>query len=187
MALPFRFGDLTLRFANVRPWADAAVGSQLNRCAVCMAYTLQLAPSAGDASIADIPGVKSTFTAAGPVKYGPSPASPAFGGTPDTPYGSYFFIRAAELLPRVQRAFGQADVRGPSNTVWPKVQGRKGVIYLEHSYQTEGDKKWSLIPWLYAPMSGGHWDLFDGFVMVAEKHPIADNTHEGDMHFWLAR
>lgn len=75
MSLPFRFSDLTSRFANVRPWAAKAVGSSLNRCAICMAYTLQIAPSTGDASIADIPGVKSTFTAAGPIKYGPSPTS----------------------------------------------------------------------------------------------------------------
>jgi hypothetical protein len=186
MSLPFRFSDLTTRFANVRPWAAKAVGSSLNRCAICMAYTLQLTPSAGDASIADIPGVKSTFTAAGPVKYGPSPTSAAVGGNPGAPYSSYFFIRAAELLPRVQRAYGEPDVRGRSDTVWRDVEGRKGVIYLEHCYQTEGDKTFS-IPSLYEPMSGGHWDLFDGFLMVLEKHSIADNTHQGNMNFWLAR
>ena len=187
MSLPFRFSDLTARFANVRPWAAKAVGSSLNRCAICMAYTLQIAPSTGDVSIADIPGVKSTFTAAGPIKYGPSPTSATVGGTPGTPYGSYFFIRAAELLPRVRRAFGEPDVRGRFDTVWQQVQGRKGVIYLENCYQTEGDKAFSVIPFLYEPMSGGHWDLFDGFVMVTEKVSIADNTHQGNMNFWLAR
>jgi hypothetical protein len=152
-----------------------------------MAYTLQIAPSLGDVSIADIPGVKSTFTAAGPVKNGPSPTSAAVGGSPGAPYGSFFFIRAAELLPRVQRAYGQPNVRGRSDLVWQQVQGHKGVIYLENCYQTEGDKKFSVIPWLYQPMSGGHWDLFDGFVMVAENIPIAENTHQGNMNFWFAR
>jgi hypothetical protein len=187
MSLPFRFDDLMTRFADVRPWAKTAVGEGMNRCAICMGYTLQITPSAGDASITEIPGVKSTFSAAGPIKAGPSPTSAAVGGIPAAaPYTSYFFIRATDLLPRVLRAYGRPDVQGVSKVVWPSVIGRKGVLHLERCYQTEGDKSMS-IPWLYESTSGGHWDLFDGFIMVAQGLGIRGTDHPGIMNFWAAR
>jgi hypothetical protein len=96
------------------------------------------------------------------------------------------FIRAAELLPRVQRAFGRADVEGPGNLVWPRVEGRKGIIYIEDCYPTNGDKRWT-IKGIYEPTSGDHWDLFDGIMMVAEKAWIRNNKHASTMHFWQAR
>jgi hypothetical protein len=185
MSLPFRFGELTVRFANVRAWAEKAVGSGMNRCAICMGYTLQIAPSAEDGSVAALSGVEASVTAAGPIKAGPSPR-PAVGGAPGTPYGGYFFIRAAELLPRVLRAYGPPDVQGRADQVWPRVMGQKGVIYLENCYQTDGDKRLSAIPWLYQPSSGDHWDLFDGFALVAEKISISGNTHKGTLNFWRA-
>ncbi|MBI5559298.1 MAG: hypothetical protein HY885_16870 [Deltaproteobacteria bacterium] len=187
MSLPFRYDNLTTRYATVRPWAEKAVGANINRCAICMAYTLQISPSPGDTSIADLPSDKAKFAAAGPVKHGPSLTGPRMGGKAGGTYSGLFFIRATELFQRVQRAFGQPDVQGRSDSVWRQVQGRKGVIYLANCYQTEGDKKFSVIPWLYQPMSGGHWDLFDGFIMVAEKIAIAGNTHQGNLYFWNAR
>lgn len=182
MSLPFRFDDLSERFSVVRPWAKTAVGDTLNRCAVCMAYTLQISPSPGDASLASLGSdIQKSVAAAGRVARGPSPISAR------DPYTGLFFIRASELFPRIKRAFGEPDISGESSSIWPQVVGRKGVMYLEKCYQTEGDKRLSKIPWLYSPMSGGHWDLFDGYLMVAEKHPIANNTHTGTMNFWIAR
>ena len=185
MPVPFRFEDLRARFTAVRPWAETAVGEAVNRCAICMAYTLQITPSPGDASISDIPGVGPTFAKAGPIKAGPSPLSAALGGTPSAPYSSYFFIRAAELLPRVLRAFGQPDMEGITKDIWPTVVGKKGVLHLANCYQTEGDKTFPKS--LFEPMSGGHWDLFDGVALIASNVLIKGNTHRGKMSLWLAR
>ena len=60
MPLPFRYEALTERFANMRPWAKQALAQGVNRCTICTAYTLQIAPSEGDATITSLadPGCK---------------------------------------------------------------------------------------------------------------------------------
>jgi len=174
--LPFTFDDLADRFSKVRPWAAAHFG-EINRCAICMGFTLRLSPSKqeGDASLGDLVDAGKKIAGAERIE-----------GGPQGDYGSVFFIRASELLPRVQRAFGRADVEGPANQVWSQVQGIKGVLFIENCYPTAGDKSWT-IKGIYEPTSGDHWDLFDGMVMVTEKEPIRDNRHSGALYFWKAR
>lgn len=189
MPLPFRYEALAERFVMVRPWAKQAVGEGVNRCTICMAYTLQIAPSEGDATITTLadPEFNNRLSRLGKVRLGPSPANAALGGCASAPYSSYFFIRASELVPAVKRCFGQPDVQGRADQVWQQMVNRKGVMYLDNCYQTEGDKRLSKIKWLYAPYSGCHWDLFDGIQMVAEQTPVAGNGHKGNMYFWAAR
>ena len=54
MPLPFRYEALTERFTNIRSWAKQAVAQGANRCTICMTYTLQIAPSEGDATITSL-------------------------------------------------------------------------------------------------------------------------------------
>lgn len=177
MPLPFRYDDLAARFGTVRPWAKQTFGEDINRCAICMGFTLRVSPAKqeGDASLADLAGAQQKLASAQALRGGPQGA-----------YGDLFFIRAAELLPRIQRAFGRADVEGPGRETWPRVEGRKGVIYVENCYPTAGDKRWT-IKGIYEPTSGDHWDLFDGLQMVAEQQWIRNNKHTGTMYFWQAR
>ena len=176
MPLPFRFDELSSRFATVRPWAKTSFGDY-NRCAMCMGYTLRISPTKaeGDASLSDLAGAYDRLRQAPPLR-----------GAPDGGTAEQLFIRAAELLPRVQRAFGKADIQGPGREVWPRVEGRKGVLYVENCYQTSGDKTWT-VKGIYEPSSGDHWDLFDGVMMVAEEAWIRDNKHASTMYFWQAR
>jgi hypothetical protein len=188
MSLPFRYEALADRFAIIRPWAKQAVAQGVNRCTICMAYTMQIAPSQGDATITTLadPEFNNRLSKLGKVRFGPSPTNSALGGSASAPYSSYFFIRASELVPAVKRCFGQPDVQGRADEVWQQVVNRKGVIYLDNCYQTEGDKRLT-IKWLYEPNSGCHWDMFDGVQMVAEEMPVAGNRHKGNMYFWAAR
>lgn len=174
--LPFTFEDLNERLPKIRAWASANFG-EINRCAICMGVTLRLTPSTseGDASVGDVAGSDKILTDAARIA-----------GGPRGDYKNQLFIRASELLPRVQRAYGLADVSGPAKVVWPRVEGSKGVIYIENCYPTEGDKRWT-IKGVYEPTSGDHWDLFDGIMMVAEKAWIRNNHHEDSLHFWRAR
>lgn len=177
------------RFTAVRPWAAKAF-PDINRCAVCMSYALQIEPSkqAGDATLANLPGAQAGARRAGP-------------GGPGmhVQFLDLYFIRAAELLPRVQAKFGAADVEGSSRQVWPRVEGRRGVLYLEDCYQTAGDKKANAVltsfvagvldfredaPEVSVFSSGDHWDLFDGSRMVADGSPIRNNSHPGKLFFW---
>jgi hypothetical protein len=191
MSIPLPWGKLQTRFATVRPWAAKAF-PDLNRCAVCMSYVLAIEPSKqeGDATLADLPGAQLGARKAG--NGGP--------GLNDK-FLDLFFIRAAELLPRVQAKFGAADVEGRSNLVWPRVEGKRGVLYLEDCYQTEGDKKANAAltsfvagvldfraetPDVSVFASGDHWDLFDGSRMVADGNPIRNNRHPGKLFFWAA-
>ena len=176
MPLPFRFTELSERFATVRPWAKASF-SDYNRCAMCMGYVLRITPTKaeGDAALSDLAGAQSRMVSA-----------PALQGRPQGGTAEQMFIRAAELLPRVQRAYGKADIEGPGREVWPRVEGRKGVIFIENCYATDGDKSWT-IKGIYEPTSGDHWDLFDGLMMVSEQQWIRDNKHAGTMYFWQAR
>ena len=176
MSLPFRYDDLASRYATVRPWAAASFGDY-NRCAMCMGYTLRISPTKaeGDASLSDLAGAYDRLKQAPPLRGAPE------GGTAEQ-----LFIRSAELLSRVQRAFGQADVEGPGRDVWPRVVGRKGVLYIENCYQTAGDKRMT-VKGIYAPSTGDHWDLFDGAIMVAQEDGLRDNKHAGTLYFWEAR
>src|SRR5687768_3923209 len=121
-----RFPALSERFATVRPWAEAAFGAY-NRCTICMSYVLRLTPKAGEASLADLAGSQDAIAKAPPL-----PGAPAGG------IGSQLFIRAAEFLPAVQRAFGAADVTGIASSIWPAVVGKQGVVYIENCYPTSG-------------------------------------------------
>ena len=176
MSLPFRYEELESRFATVRPWAKTAFGDY-NRCAMCIGYVLRISPvkAEGDASLSDLAGAYDRLKKAPPLRGAPA------GGTAEQ-----LFVRSAELVPRVQRAFGRADVEGPGREVWPRVLGRKGIIYIENCYQTGGDKRWT-VQGLYEPVTGDHWDLFDGGRMVAEEAWLRDNRHAGTLHFWQAR
>jgi len=116
---------------------------------------------------------------------GPRPGALPGAGRPAPTPSTQFFIRAAELLPRVQRAFGKPDVEGVSKHVYKAVLGKRGVIYLENCYQTAGDIKSSFL--FFQRMTGDHWDLFNGVSMVAEELMIAGNAHEGQLYFWQAR
>ncbi len=176
MTLPFRYDDLAGRFTAVRAWAKASF-ADFNRCAICMSYTLRLSPSRqdGDACLGDLAGAEPRLQGAA-----------ALEGLPQKQAGQLLFIRAAELLPRVQRAFGRADVEGPGRQIWPQVLGRKGIIYIENCYPTDSDKRWT-VRGVYEPTSGDHWDLFDGLQMVAEEQWIRNNSHPGQMYFWAAR
>jgi hypothetical protein len=105
----------------------------------------------------------------------------------------------------VQAKFGAADVQGKSMAVWPSVEGRRGVLYLENCYATKGDKEKAAAvgaamragqignPFIIASAvaaatdafaSGDHWDLFDGAIMVSVGHSVRNNSHTGDMYFW---
>lgn len=191
MPLTTTWAELQTRFAAVRPWAAKAFPA-INRCAVCMSYVLRIEPAKqqGDATLADLPGAQAGARKAG-----------SGGAGLHAQFLDQFFIRAAELLPRVQAKVGSADVEGQSKLVWPRVEGKRGVLYLEDCYQTEGDKKanaavTSLIagvldfradaPEVSVFTSGDHWDLFDGARMVAEGSPIRNNTHPGKLYFWAA-
>jgi hypothetical protein len=191
MPIPLPWDTLQTRFATVRPWAEKAF-PQINRCAVCMSYTLGIEPSKqeGDATLADLPGAH----------LGAHKAGPGGPGLNDKVLDR-FFIRAAELLPRVQKKFGAADVEGESRQVWTRVEGRRGVLYLENCYQTEGDQQANAAlasfisgvldfradtPEISVFASGDHWDLFDGSRMVADGSSIRNNRHPGKLFFWAA-
>jgi hypothetical protein len=167
------FPTLASRFSTVRPWAQAAFGN-FNRCTICMSYTLRLTPSAGDKSLADLDGVKEALAKAPPLP-----------GAPAGSIAAQLFIRAAEFLPRVQRAFGPADVEGIGRDVGPGLVGKKGVVYIENCYPTAGDKRWS-IQGLYERTTGDHWDLFDGFQMISVGEGLRNNSHNGKLWFWKA-
>lgn len=191
MPITTTWSELQTRFAAVRPWAATAF-PDINRCAVCMSYALGIEPSKqqGDATVADLPGALAGARKAG-----------AGGPGLHAKFLDQFFIRAAELLPRVQTKFGPADVEGQSKLVWPRVEGKRGILYLEDCYQTTGDKKANAIlasfvagvldfrtdaPEVSVFSSGDHWDLFDGSRMVADGSPIRNNTHPGTLYFWAA-
>ena len=184
--LPFTYSALEERFATVRPWAKTAIGDVANRCAICMGYTLKLTPSQDDATIqALMAKVKPTFLAAPRL-----PGAPAIGALPGSALparapSQQFFIRAAELLPRVQRSFGKPDVQGVSKDIYKSVLGKKGIIYLENCYQTPGDLQKSFL--FFQVTTGDHWDLFNGMNLVAEGHMLAGNSHTGQLYFWQAR
>lgn len=127
MSLPFRCKALADRFAIVRPWAKQAVAQGTNRCTICMAYTLQIAPSEGDATITTLtaPEFNNRLSRLGKVAFGPSPTNAALGGSASAPYSSYFFIRASELVPAVKRCFGQPDVQGRAGEVWQQMGSLK--------------------------------------------------------------
>lgn len=173
LPVPHRFQTLSSRFATVRPWAASAFGG-FNRCTICMSYVLRLSPQTGDASLADLAGSAGALAKAPPLPNAPAGS-----------LGSQLFIRAAEFLPAVQRAYGAADVEGIGSQVWPSVVGQQGVLYIEDCYPTEGDKRWT-ISGLYEPTSGDHWDLFDGFQMVAAQEGLRNNRHSGKLWFWKA-
>lgn len=166
-----RFPILSERFATVRPWAKAAF-PDYNRCTICMSYVLRITPRVGEASLTDLAGSASVLANA-----------PALPGAPVGAIGDQLFIRAAEFLPAVQRAFGPADVEGVAKTVWPAVHGRQGVVYIENCYPTSGDKTMT-IRGLYEPSSGDHWDLFDGLRMVSAEEGLRNNGHSGKLWFW---
>ncbi|HYF08142.1 MAG TPA: hypothetical protein VD970_11010 [Acetobacteraceae bacterium] len=159
-----------------------------------MSYTLGVTPRRGDVTLADIPDAKRLIAEAWPGVLGNFSAEGA----------KQFFVRAAELLPRVIERFGRPDVQGTASSEWIKVVGAPGVLYLEDCYQTDGDKKAAMhlktfmvsnkvLPPIFAGgvdamfTSGDHWDLFDGRVMVADGDPIAHNRHPGQMYFWRAK
>lgn len=175
MSLPasIRFQTLSSRFATVRPWAESAF-SAYNRCTICMSYTLRVTPQTGGASLADLAGSQDAIAKA-----------PKLPGGPAGNIGPQLFIRAAELLPAVQRVFGAADVEGTASSVWPGVVGKQGVLYIEDCYPTAGDKRMT-IKGIYEPTSGDHWDLFDGFQMVAAQEGLRNNSHSGKLWFWKA-
>lgn len=185
--LPFTYDALQERFATVRPWAKNAIGDATNRCAICMGYTLKLTPSQDDATIQTIMNadLKSSFQGAPPLAGGPRPGVLPGSGQPLNGLSQQLFIRASELLPRVQRAHGQPDIEGVCKDVSPKVLGRKGVLYLENCYQTTGDKKYSFLFLQWT--NGDHWDLFDGTNIVAQEQRLAGNNHSGQLYFWQAR
>lgn len=173
MSIPasIRFQTLLDRFSTVRPWAKTAF-AEYNRCTICMSYTLRVTPRAGEASLADLAGSQDAIAKA-----------PKLNGGPAGIIGPQLFIRAAELLPAVQRVFGAADVEGTASKVWPGVVGRKGVLYIENCYATAGDKRMT-IKGIYEPTSGDHWDLFDGLRMVAAEEGLRNNSHSGKLWFW---
>lgn len=174
--LPFTYDVLAERFARVRPWAKKTIGDSINRCAICMGYTLRLTPSEDDATIEKLAKVASRVNADG---------GPAGGARPLTTLSASFFIRAAELEPRMRRVYGEPDIQGVSKKVWRSVIGKKGVLYLEDCYQTEGDKSRSFP--FFQSVNGDHWDLFNGINMVAEGYLLSGNNHEGQLYFWMAR
>lgn len=174
--LPFTYDALAQRFATVRPWAKKAVGDATNRCAICMGYTLRLTPSEDDATIEKLADIASRVN---------TDAGPVGGARPLSTLSASFFIRAAELEPRVRRVYGEPDVQGVSKQVWRSVIGKKGVLYLEDCYQTEGDKSTSFL--FFQRVNGDHWDLFNGINMVAEEYLLSGNSHEGQLYFWKAR
>lgn len=179
--LPFRFDDPKSRFDYIRGWAKRVVGEDQNRCAICMGYTLRLTPhtAEGDASLADIPGMSAKLNSNG------GPGSPnGLAGSAD----KQLFIRAAELLPRVRGAFGPANVEGVASVVWTQLQWRSGVVYIEDCYETKGDKRLNaVLPDAFAITSGDHWDLFNGYKMIAEDLAIAGNHSSSKLYFWQAR
>jgi len=185
--LPFTYDALQERFATIRPWAKNAIGDATNRCAICLGYTLRLTPSQDDATIQTIMTAElgTSFNGAPPLAGGPRPGVLPGSGKPLGGLSQLFFIRASELLPRVQRAYGPADIEGVCKDVTPKVLGRKGVLYLENCYQTDGDKRRSFL--FFQWTSGDHWDLFDGTMIVAQEDRLAGNRHSGQLHFWQAR
>jgi hypothetical protein len=143
-----------------------------------MGYTLQLTPSEDDATIASLVGGTKGVGDAPALNRGPTPGA-------SQPLSRQFFIRASELLPRVKTAYGQPDITGVSATTARSVLGHKGVLLIEDCYQTPGDKKLSFL--MYQPMTGDHWDLYNGINMVAEGYMLAGNSHKGTMYFWKAR
>jgi hypothetical protein len=150
-----------------------------------MGYTLKLTPSEDDATLLSLSGVPAAVNSAPPLRGAPANMGFAGGVKVARPLSGNFFIRASELLPRVQRAFGPPTVQGVSQDVAQLVAGRRGALYLENCYQTTGDKKTSF--WFFQRMTGDHWDLFDGYKMVAEGLPLAGNSHPGQLYFWEAR
>lgn len=194
MPIPIAYADLEAYFSQVRAWAKKSFDGVLNRCAICMGHTLRLKPKQSDATLATIPQARERIA-----KAWPSPQPGDF-----CPDPASTFVRAAELLPRVIEAYGAADVQGVSSDVWSKVVGQRGVLYLEDSYQTEGDKTKAMhmrtflvgngiLPPIFAAgvadrmfTSGDHWDLFNGNIMVAEGYPLANNQHAGQLYFWRA-
>ena len=196
MPLRFRFAELEASFAEVRRWAKKPFDGILNRCAICMGYTVGLKPKPGDATLADIPGAQQRIQEAWPL---------ATGGNFSPGAAKTYFVRASELLPRMIEAYGQPDVTGVSSGVWPMVVGQKGVLYLEDCYQTDGDKVKAqhmrkflvgtgALPPIFALgvtdrmfTNGDHWDLFNGNLMVAEGYPLANNAHAGQLYFWRAQ
>lgn len=191
MPIPLPWDHLETRFATVRPWAKKAFPN-LNRCAVCMSYTLGIPPAKdkGDATLADLGGSVIAARKAGP-------------GGPDLNEKvlDRFFIRAAQLLPRVQTRFGAADVEGRSSVVWTQVEGKRGVVYLEDCYPTDREETANAIlnsfisgvldfraatPDIDVFSSGDHWDLFDGGTMIAENRQLRHNRHPGKLFFWAA-
>jgi hypothetical protein len=187
--LPYQYAALEERFATVRPWAKTAIGDVANRCAICMGYTLKLTPSQDDATIqaltAKHPAVRASFLAAPRLPGAPAIGAVPGSGLPARAPSQQFFIRAAELLPRVQRSFGKPDIQGVSKDIYRSVLGKKGVIYLENCYQTPGDIDKSFL--FFQMTTGDHWDLFNGIGMVAEGLMLAGNSHTGQLYFWQAR
>lgn len=184
--LPFHYAALEERFSTVRPWAKTAIGDVANRCAICMGYALRLTPSQDDATIQTIMAkVKPTFMSAPRLAGAPAMAALPRSGMPVRALSQQFFIRAADLLPRVQRSFGRPDIQGVSKDIYKQVLGKKGVIYLENCYQTPGDIDKSFL--FFQMTTGDHWDLFNGVGMVAEGLMLAGNSHTGLLYFWQAR
>jgi hypothetical protein len=185
--LPFTYDALAERFATIRPWAKNAIGDATNRCAICMGYTMRITPSGDDATIETIMTTElgTSFKGAAAPAGGPQSGVLRGSGQPLRGLSQLLFIRASELLPRVQRAYGPADIEGVCKDVSAKVLGRKGVLYLENCYQTTGDKKHSFL--FFQWTSGDHWDLFDGTNIVAQEQKLAGNRHSGQLHFWQAR
>ena len=185
--LPFTYDSLADRYASVRPWAKSAVGDTFNRCAICMGYTMRITPSGDDVTIEAIMNdeLGTSFRGARALPGGPQSGVPRGSREPLRGLSQMLFIRAAELLPRIRRAYGKPDIEGVCREVTPKVLGRKGVLYLENCYQTAGDKKWSFL--FMERTTGDHWDLFDGSKIVAQDDWLCGNNHTGQLHFWQAR
>lgn len=191
MPVPYSYAKLEERFAIVRAWGKAAF-PDINRCAVCMSYTVNVRPdkAAGDATLSTQPDAANKARIAGGIHT-----------EMDTSDPDHFFVRASELLPAMQKKYGPPEVDGPANLVWPRIVKNQGVLYLEDLYQTAGDKKKeAVVASIGGPIagvlvrkmlkdsrtyySGDHWDLFDGKQMVIEEQGIAGTQYTVRMCFW---
>jgi hypothetical protein len=189
MPIAEKFEVLAGRLSAARAWSRVGLSGIDNRCAVVMSYTLRVAPARdkGDVSAAELPGSRETAAAAG--SGGPGLSEK---------FIDQLFVRAAQLLPRVIEAHGSPDVLGEARIVWSHVEKKRGVVYLEDCYPTPGDTKVNDFAnkWLIADrgydnktwiVTGDHWDLFDGSVMIVQNQPLRNNKHPGKLYFWQAR
>lgn len=139
MAIPFDFGALEKRLADVRSWAgDVTEG---NRCAMVLGQALRLTPGSSHESM-----------------HGKSFVSE---NVRHMPFTKKFFVKAWDLTETVLNTWGPAGIRISGRSSAKALEGKRGFIYLEDCWKTPTEKMNGLIFGVDV-QSGDHVDLWNG-------------------------